>query len=303
MSRPRGLSGGTVTVAASDRGAGVSYAGDGLATPAIFYRWLGQDRIFWPSIAAARHFTRAMRWRLPTRQAQIPAYRLATGATTFTATTGSVDPTGGRVQGAKRDTANAESKGGVTVNAAQAVTLETVDPNEIAILFASDGDLVVTAGTTIVNTWAAPLQRHRPVFRGDRDRQPAPGRPGRQRRCRPQDVVAQPAARALVGTVPQARCPAVLGRLRPIGRWRDDSLHRRRFGCDGCPRHHQPWRRDQCERRWSDDPGEDVPEPGCCFGHRAVRETCQFFCTSDASSTMTVSGGRIKRQPLHRHHG
>lgn len=153
---PRGtLSASRVRLAANGDGAGVRFAGRGFSSIGEFS--IDADG----KVSAQGAFIRAERsvsiaaaeievLNTPERQASIESVK---GAATLVSLVGDIDITG-RITGAARDGADPLAQGGVTMIAAGDIRLLSENASRLAIVFASDGDLVVEAGGEIVNASA-----------------------------------------------------------------------------------------------------------------------------------------------------
>ena len=86
------------------------------------------------------------------------------GALTILASAGDIVNTGSLLSGKQKDAQSAESKGGVTLKAAGSIRLMTERPDQLAIVFSSQGDLDVDAGSDIVNNTGRLLSNARTLL-------------------------------------------------------------------------------------------------------------------------------------------
>jgi len=148
------LSASRVYIGVSEKGAGVSYAGKGLASAGDFnLTSTGQVTFTGAQITSAGN-TKVTANAItvlnsPAQQSQLVAVQ---GALTLLATNGDLNNLGGLLQGATRNATDTDSKGGVTLKASGNITQVTTDPTRLAVSFASADDLSVTAGGSINNT-------------------------------------------------------------------------------------------------------------------------------------------------------
>ena len=151
----------TVRVQATNKGAGVSHAGQGLASLGDFSIDASGKVSISGSIKASRHIN--------VRAGSIEAYSRAdapqstvqavNGALILLASAGDISNTGVLMSGKSRRTQqgvlypglDSKSQGGVTLKAAGDIRLLTESADQLAIVFAADDDLVATAGGDIIN--------------------------------------------------------------------------------------------------------------------------------------------------------
>lgn len=143
----------TVRIRATREGAGVSHAGNGLATLGDFVIDASGKVTTSGSIEAARN-VRVKAGSIDTRsvegrpQARIEAVN---GALTLLAETGGITNTGVLMSGSRRDAGRAESAGAVTLKAAGDISLLTENADQLAIVFGAQDDLSVRAGGAVIN--------------------------------------------------------------------------------------------------------------------------------------------------------
>ena len=138
-----------VFVGVTEAGAGVSYAGGGLASAGTFnIDGSGKVGFTGAQITAATDFkakgSEITILNAPAVQSKLIAVN---GALTLVATNGDLTNIGGLVQGSTRNTSDADSKGAVTLTASHDIIFRTPSPDQLAVAFADLGDLVVTATT------------------------------------------------------------------------------------------------------------------------------------------------------------
>ena len=150
---PRGsLSASRVHIAVSARGAGVAFAGKGLASIGEFT--IGADG----KVSVAGGHIQAEKsvkivagaievLNTPAGQAGIASL---SGAVTLKATAGDIDLRG-LVTGARKDDGDPDSQGAVTLAATGDIRVLSEGADRLAIAFASDGDLAITAGGRLTN--------------------------------------------------------------------------------------------------------------------------------------------------------
>ncbi len=142
-----------VLIGVTEKGAGVSYAGRGL-TSAGEFRIDGSGQIgFQGAEITAAGDIRARGASItvlnaPERQSKLIS---VAGALTMLATDGDLRNVGGLLQGETINGSDPDSRGAVTLSATGSVELRTDGADRLAVAFASDGDLVVTAGGEIRN--------------------------------------------------------------------------------------------------------------------------------------------------------
>ncbi len=143
----------TVRIRATSDGAGVSHAGNGLATLGDFVIDASGKVTTSGSIEAKRNVhinagSIEARSLAGQPQSRIEAIN---GALTLLAGTGDITNTGVLMSGSNRDGANADSKGAATLKAAGDIALLTENADQLAIVFGAKGDLDVRAGGSIIN--------------------------------------------------------------------------------------------------------------------------------------------------------
>lgn len=143
-----------VYVGVTENGAGVSYAGKGLASAGDFrIDGSGQIGFSGADITAAANLratgSAITVLNAPAQQSKLIAVN---GALTLVATNGDLTNIGGLLQGETRDATDSDSRGGVTLTASGRVVMRTDQPDRLAAAFANGDDLVVTAGGNIENT-------------------------------------------------------------------------------------------------------------------------------------------------------
>jgi filamentous hemagglutinin family protein len=147
------ISASRVHMAVGPKGAGVSFAGKGLASIGEF-TISATGKVSVPGGAEIRA-EKAVKIRAasidvlaaPVKQAKIAS---VSGGVTLLAEDGDIFISG-LVQGARRDAADPDSKGGVTLQASGAMRLLSETADKLAIVFSSDDDLAVKAGGDVVN--------------------------------------------------------------------------------------------------------------------------------------------------------
>lgn len=147
------ISASRVHMAVGPKGAGVSFAGKGLASIGEF-TISATGKVSVPGGAEIRA-ERAVKIRAsridvlaaPVKQAKIAS---VSGGVTLLAEDGDIFISG-LVQGVKRDASDPDSKGGVTLQASGAIRLLSETADKLAIVFSSDDDLSVKAGGDVVN--------------------------------------------------------------------------------------------------------------------------------------------------------
>lgn len=150
---PRGsLTASRVSVAVSAAGAGVSFAGDGRASIGEI-RIDASGRVAVPGGTLRGEAGAAIAARsiailnAPQRQGVVESL---SGGVTLIAQGGDIDIEG-RITGVRRTSADPASRGGVTLDAAGSIALLSEAADRLAIVFASEGDLVARAGGDIRN--------------------------------------------------------------------------------------------------------------------------------------------------------
>lgn len=150
---PRGsLTASKVQIAVSARGAGVSFAGNGQATIGEFTINAAGKVTFAGGEVRAERSVKVVAPSIevlnaPARQSSLQSL---TGAVTLLANAGDII-LNGSITGANRDGADPDSRGAVTLNATGNISLLSESADRLAIAFASNGDLSVTAGGTLTN--------------------------------------------------------------------------------------------------------------------------------------------------------
>jgi filamentous hemagglutinin family protein len=144
-----GLEASQVYVGVTEDGAGVSYAGTGLASAGTFkIDGSGKVGFTGAQITTATDFkvkgSEITVLNSPAVQSKLIAVN---GALTLIATKGDLTNIGGLLQGNTRSLTDTDSKGAVTLTAAHDITFKTPSPDRLAVAFADNDDLVVTATT------------------------------------------------------------------------------------------------------------------------------------------------------------
>lgn len=143
------LKGNTIRIKATNRGAGVSHAGQSLASSGDFLiDASGKVTTRGGSIKAAKNIRIAAG---SVDMASIKGQPQATieaidGALTLLGSAGAITNIGVKMSGARRDQADPASKGGVTLNSAAGIALSSDDAGRLAIVFSDKDDVVVAAG-------------------------------------------------------------------------------------------------------------------------------------------------------------
>ena len=148
------LSASNVVVAVTEEGAGVSFAGSGLASAGEF-RIDGSGKVgFQGAQVTASANLKAKGSGIEVLNGDgIRSELIAVdGALTLIAENGDLRNVGGLLQGNTRDNADPESAGGVTLTATGDITMLSENAADLAIAFSSTDDLVVRAGGDITNT-------------------------------------------------------------------------------------------------------------------------------------------------------
>ncbi len=142
-----------VRVGVTEKGAGVSFAGRGLASVAEFQidstgriGFSGADVVAETNVRIAGAEIEIV--NRPQSQSRLAALE---GALTLLAEDGDLRNVGGFLTGAEQDQDDARSLGSVTLQAAGDIENRTLLGGERAIAFAPDGDLVLKAGGNITN--------------------------------------------------------------------------------------------------------------------------------------------------------
>jgi filamentous hemagglutinin family protein len=149
-----GLSASRVIIGVTEKGAGVSYAGTGLASAAQFQiNGSGQVTFTGAQITAATDIkTVGSAITILNAPAQQTKMIAVGGALTLVATNGDLTNIGGLLQGETRNVSDTDSKGAVTLTASGNINFTTQNPNQLAVAFANSDDLSVNAGGSITNT-------------------------------------------------------------------------------------------------------------------------------------------------------
>lgn len=151
---PQGsLSASKISIAVTEQGAGVSFAGGGYASAQdLLLNTKGHVLIEGADIEADRNVKIVSDSieiiNNATRQTEIEA---VTGGVTMLATSGDLTNFGGAILGQKRDTNDTDSLGGVTLVASGNIEFRTESSDRRAIAFAATDDLYVEAGGDINN--------------------------------------------------------------------------------------------------------------------------------------------------------
>jgi len=143
----------TVRIRATNRGAGVSHAGKGLASSGDFVIDASGKVTTTGSILAARNVKIRASSIASSSTAGQPQSTIeaVNGALTLLAETGDISNTGVLMSGKTRDAGDPDSKGGSTLKAAGDISLLTENADQLAIVFSSTDDLVVEAGGDVTN--------------------------------------------------------------------------------------------------------------------------------------------------------
>lgn len=142
-----------IRIHATDQGAGVSHAGEGLASSGDFIISAKGEVTTTGSLKAARNLRVEADSIVSTspvagRQATIEA---VDGALTLLASGGDILNSGVLMSGAVRDVEDPDSLGGVTLKATGNIELLSENADQLAIVFASADDLVIEAGGNVIN--------------------------------------------------------------------------------------------------------------------------------------------------------
>jgi filamentous hemagglutinin family protein len=143
-----------VVIGVTEKGAGVSYAGKGLASAGDFViNGSGQIDFRGAQITSAgdlkAHGAAITILNSPASQSKLISVG---GALTLIAEAGDLRNFGGLLQGEKKNAADKDSKGAVTLTAAGNIEMRSENGARLAVAFANSGDLVVTAGGNVTNT-------------------------------------------------------------------------------------------------------------------------------------------------------
>ncbi|MDO9415816.1 filamentous hemagglutinin N-terminal domain-containing protein [Pararhizobium sp.] len=143
----------TVRILATDQGAGVTHAGEGLASGGDFLIDASGKVSITGKIKAAHNVSvkgSSIEAGSATGKAQTTVEAIS-GALTLIAATGDITNTGVLMSGNVRDENNNASKGGATLVAAGDISLLSEQADQLAIVYSSTGDLDVVAGGSVVN--------------------------------------------------------------------------------------------------------------------------------------------------------
>jgi hypothetical protein len=143
----------TVRIIATDKGAGVSHAGTGLASAGEFT--INSKGL----IATTGSIKAATNVKLKAREISVKSVATSPqssivavdGSVNIIAETGNISNTGVLISGNKRDITDPDSKGGVVLKAAGDIHLLTEKPDQLAIVFSASDDLIASANHDIVN--------------------------------------------------------------------------------------------------------------------------------------------------------
>lgn len=150
---PRGsLVASRIKLAATEQGAGVRFAGRGLASLGEFTIDAGGKVSATGSEIKAERSVRISGTAVEVLNAPQTQSRVTStkGAVSLTASDGSITISG-VVTGADRDGGDASARGAVTLKASGDIRLLTENADRLAIVFAAKGDLLASAGQAIVN--------------------------------------------------------------------------------------------------------------------------------------------------------
>lgn len=161
----------TVRIRATNNGAGVSHAGNGLAAFGDFVIDASGKVTTSGSIEAKDNVhinagsieARSMAGQ---PQSKIEAIN---GALTLLARTGDITNTGVLMSGSSRDGANADSKGAATLKAAGDIALLTENADQLAIVFGAKDDLDVRADGSIINNTGRLLSNNKTIIEAGGD--------------------------------------------------------------------------------------------------------------------------------------
>ena len=161
----------TVRIRATNNGAGVSHAGNGLAAFGDFVIDASGKVTTSGSIEAKRNVhinagSIEARSLAGQPQSKIEAIN---GTLTLLADTGDIKNTGVLMSGSSRDGANADSKGAATLKAAGDIALLTENADQLAIVFGAKDDLDVRAGGSITNNTGRLLSNNKTIVEAGGD--------------------------------------------------------------------------------------------------------------------------------------
>ncbi|WP_236774852.1 filamentous hemagglutinin N-terminal domain-containing protein [Agrobacterium tumefaciens] len=161
----------TVRIRATNNGAGVSHAGNGLAAFGDFVID-ASGKVTTSGSIEAKNNVHINAGSIEARslagqpQSKIEAIN---GALTLLADTGDIKNTGVLMSGSSRDGANADSKGAATLKAAGDIALLTENADQLAIVFGAKDDLDVRAGGSITNNTGRLLSNSKTIVEAGGD--------------------------------------------------------------------------------------------------------------------------------------
>lgn len=143
----------TVRISATNQGAGVSHAGNGLASSGDFLIDASGKVTTKGSIKASRNVRIRAGSIAVSSVAGEPqaAIEAVNGALTLLARSGDIANTGVLMSGNSHDAGDLDSKGGVTLQAVGNIDLLTDNADQLAIVFSSEDDLVAYADGNVTN--------------------------------------------------------------------------------------------------------------------------------------------------------
>jgi filamentous hemagglutinin family protein len=143
-----------VIVGVTEQGAGVSYAGKGLASAGEFrIDGSGQVIVKGAQVTAAGDVkARGSSIQILNTPATQSKLISVAGALTLIATNGDLTNIGGLLQGEIRNASDTDSKGAATLKASGDILLKSETVDRLGVVFANADDLVVNAGGNITNT-------------------------------------------------------------------------------------------------------------------------------------------------------
>ncbi|NRA87013.1 MAG: filamentous hemagglutinin N-terminal domain-containing protein [Rhizobiales bacterium] len=153
---PRGgLTAGRVSIEVTHKGAGVSFAGKGMANIGNFDIFSnGKVKISKGKITAKQHIkvkARAVEvssTKASKVQTQLEALN---GSVYIESTDGTIDVLGGLIYGANKDSFDTNIKGGVHLKSSNDINITSVDGDNLAIIFSSNEDAFLEAENNITN--------------------------------------------------------------------------------------------------------------------------------------------------------
>lgn len=153
---PRGgLTAGRVSIEVSHEGAGVSYAGNGMANVGNFdIMSHGNLKMSKGKITAKQHaniIAKKITIETAKESASQTQIEALNGGVYMESTDGDIDIAGGLVYGVKKDDSNVDIKGGVHLKSSNDVNLTSLSAKNLAIIFASGDDAYVEATNDINN--------------------------------------------------------------------------------------------------------------------------------------------------------